>query len=94
MKIKKCLFIIFFTLIACFEITYSQNLQSILKDTSLNYFQIQAELYKNDRSVLKEASEKMLKRYHRWNWFWSSRVDEKGSFSVYHKKVNKYQKGG
>ena len=60
----------------------SQSLGEIFNNPDLNYFQIQEQI-NNNKALLDSANEKELKFYMRWQWFWSSRVDESGSVSAY-----------
>lgn len=60
----------------------AQSLNKLMSDKSKNYKDIVNEI-KEDRKYLDNATDKELKRYDRWRWFWDTRVDSSGSFEKY-----------
>ena len=57
----------------------AQSLKELMSDKSKNYKDIVNEI-KKDRKYLDNSTDKELKRYDRWRWFWDTRVDSSGSF--------------
>ncbi len=67
--------------------TNAQSLNKLMNDKSKDYKDIINEI-KKDKRYLDNASDKELKMYGRWRWFWDTRVDSSGSFEKYNAAMN------
>jgi len=91
MKHTKYLFIILSLLLAI-NVSKARSLSEIISNPDLNYFQMLEQVEENKATLLDNADEGVQKRYYRWQTFWDSRVDEKGSFETYGNQLSEYSK--
>lgn len=86
---KKVISILFVALFAT-QLT-AQSISDLVNDTTLSYYAIKKKI-KDNPKYFENASEKELKFFNRWDWYWRSRVDKNGSMKAADKAMRKFLK--
>jgi photosystem II stability/assembly factor-like uncharacterized protein len=68
----------------------SQDLKSIIKNKSNNYYEINS-AFKQDTLYTKTLSDRDLKEYGRWERFWRTRVDYSGDLTLMAKAIKEFR---
>ncbi len=69
--------------LAISSIGFAQNLQDIINDEELNYFEKVKQIENNSSSLKTDADSSILKRYYRWRSYWDTRVGPNGDQKTY-----------
>ena len=84
---KKFIFILF-SVFYVIPVCLAQNINGIFTRDSMNFYEIEYYIQSNPE-VLTQASDKEVKFFGRWEWFWSTRIDKTGSFLRTRELMNK-----
>ena len=80
---KKTFFVFMFIAVFVSHQGFSQSIQDIMNNESLNYFEKVEQIEQNSGSLKAGADYSVLKRYKRWRSFWDTRTGTDGSETAY-----------